>query len=748
MPIRMGSHTARYLSWAWQMSLTKKYTYMKYLVGLMMLLGTFSLAIGQNTYILKVTDQNSNPLPGATVQLKALKINAISDQDGFAKLTDIPDGTYQVEIRFIGFETRTFSKKFPLGTSETESIQMMPHEEEMEEIVVQSNRSSRVIQDTPSRVEVIAGEELAEKGNMKPGDIRMLLNESTGIQTQQTSATSYNSSIRIQGLDGKYTQLLRDGLPLYSGFSGGLSIMQIAPLDLAQVEVIKGSSSTLYGGGAIAGLVNLISKRPTEDGGLDLMLNGTSALGLDASAFYNQQMGNFGTTVFVSYNKGTPYDPADIGLTAIPKFDRITVNPKVFWNPDEASELIVGINWTTEDRLGGDLRFVQGDAVATPYFEKNTTDRFSTQLSFTRAFQNNWNLGFKNSLSFYDRSIELRDYTFAGDQLSSFSELNFSKSNHSSEWIIGLNLWTDKFDQSKGDLSQPLDYTLNTLGAFVQNIWTVSPSWTLESGFRMDHQRNFGIFPLPKVSILFEPNENLTFRLGGGLGYKSPTAFTEDAEKVAFRNVLPPEFNSLKSETSAGTNLDMNYKLVLGEEVTLNSNILLFHTQIQNPLILALNGNFLEFQQAQGKLKTQGVEVNLKWSYRDFKLFTGYTFSDVKQIYNSQTTPYPLVARHRLNQVLMYEKHESFWVGLEAYYFSPQLLSDGAQGKSYWIMGLMSEKKIGERFSVFLNFENFLDTRQTKFDTIFIGTISSPDFRDIYAPVDGFVINGGFKIHL
>src|SRR5690606_17540184 len=169
------------------------------------------------------------------------------------------------------------------------------------------------------------------KANMKPGDIRMLLSETTGIQTQQTSATSYNSSIRIQGLDGKYTQLLKDGLPLYSGFSGGLSLMQIVPLDLQQVEVIKGASSTLYGGGAIAGLVNLISKTPGEDRELNFMLNGTSALGLDVSGFYSEKFGKVGTTVFASYNHGTPYDPADIGLTAIPEFDRYTVNPRLFF---------------------------------------------------------------------------------------------------------------------------------------------------------------------------------------------------------------------------------------------------------------------------------------------------------------------------------------------------------------------------------------------------------------------------------
>ena len=144
---------------------------------------------------------------------------------------------------------------------------------------------------------------------MKPGDIRMMLNESTGIQTQQTSATSNNSTIRIQGLDGKYTQIIRDGFPLYSGFSEGLGLLQIPPLDLKQVEVIKRSSSTLYGGGAIAGLVNLISKIPKDKRELDFIVNGTSALGLDASGFYSQKSKKMGTTLFASYNHGAPYDP-------------------------------------------------------------------------------------------------------------------------------------------------------------------------------------------------------------------------------------------------------------------------------------------------------------------------------------------------------------------------------------------------------------------------------------------------------
>jgi outer membrane receptor for ferrienterochelin and colicins len=708
-------------------------------------------AFSQTNFIYRaqiIDEESELPLPGATLHLLNAPLSAVADDDGMIWLNAVPSGTFTVEVRFLGYRTARFERTFPNDTNKVELIALHPEEEEMEAIVVQSMRSSRLIDDIPTRVEVIAGEELAEKGNMKPGDIRMLLNESTGIQTQQTSATSYNSSIRIQGLDGKYTQLLRDGLPLYSGYSGGLSLMQIPPLDLAQVEVIKGSASTLYGGGAIAGLVNLISRRPEEDGGLNLMLNATSALGMDASVFYSDQAEKVGTTLFASFNKGTAYDPSSVGLTAIPKFDRITVNPKIFWNPKADTELILGFNWTKEDRLGGNMKYIKGEPVSEPYFEHNQTDRFSTQMSYRKNWGEDLVLEFKNSLNFFNREITLPDFLFGGKQFSSFSELNFQKQNTEGEWTAGVNLWTENFDQNQGDFINPLDYQLNTVGAFAQNIWNLAERWTLESGFRLDYQQDYGLFPLPKISLMVEPSESLTFRLGGGLGYKSPTVFSEEAEQLSFRNVLPIDPTQFQAERSAGGNFDVNFKSALGEEVTLNTNTLFFYTAIQDPLMLLATEKGFEFRQAEGQIQTRGMELNLKWTYRDWKLFLGYTYADVNERQGRVNSQFPLVAKHRLNNVLMYERHERFWIGLEAYYFSPQLLNDGMTGQSYWIVGLMSEKKLGEKTSVFLNFENFLDTRQTAFDTIYTGSISNPQFRDIYAPVDGFVINGGVKVKL
>jgi len=141
------------------------------------------------------------------------------------------------------------------------------------------------------------------------------------------------------------------------------------------------------------------------------------------------------------------------------------------------------------------------------------------------------------------------------------------------------------------------------------------------------------------------------------------------------------------------------------------------------------------------------METNLRFSYQYLKLFIGYTYADVNTNYNNSKNWFPLTARHRLNNVLMYEKEEKLKIGLEAYFFSPQQLNDGTKGKSYWIFGLMAERS-WERFSLFINFENLTDTRQTKFSPLYSGSINNPVFKDIYAPVDGFVTNGGVKIRL
>ncbi|MBC9798212.1 TonB-dependent receptor [Sinomicrobium sp. FJxs] len=707
-------------------------------------------AEAQNTLSAIIRDsENQEVLPGANAYLKGTSTGAVADENGRVTLRNIPDGKQVIIFSYIGFEEHEETLSFPLQSSAPLNIFLAQEGEHMEEVVITATRSSRTIADLPTRVEAISGEELAEKGNMKPGDIRMLLNESTGIQTQQTSATSYNSSIRIQGLDGKYTQILKDGFPLYSGFSGGLSLLQIPPLDLKQVEVIKGSSSTLYGGGAIAGLVNLVSRTPGEEERLDLLLNGTSALGLDASAFYSRRSGKTGLTVFAAYNMGSPYDPSDEGFTAIPEFDRYTLNPNFFLYFNDRTTLRIGLNATIEDRTGGDEKYIKGKGNEEhSFFEKNETNRISSQLELQHTIDTLSGIAVKNSFSYYDRSLKIPSFSFSGTQFSSFNEATYHRNGKKADWIIGLNLWTDRFDQDKADTTTAVDYTHVTFGGFVQNTWNLSEKVILETGLRGDYQNKYGFFLLPRTSLLFKINPKLTSRLGGGLGYKTPTVFTEDAERIYFRGVLPIDEENTEAERSAGINFDVNYRTPLSDRMSFNINTLFFYTKVNDPLILSpVSDGLYAFEQPDGYVDTRGIEINTKLAYDDFKLFIGYTFADVREHYDGNITDFPLVAKHRLNNVLMYEVEDNIKIGLEAYYYSPQTLNDGTRGRDYWICGIMTEK-IWDRFSIFLNFENLLDTRQTKFGSIYTGPVSDPVFKDIYAPLDGFVINGGIKLKL
>jgi len=688
--------------------------------------------------------ESREPLFGASVKIIELNQTRQSDSTGMVSFQINNNGNYNLHITYVGYAEKKITIKTPQTANDIEIVLMEEMEEEEEEVVVTATRISRTISNTPTRTEVISGEELTEKGNMKPGDIRMMLNESTGIQTQQTSATSFNAGIRIQGLDGRYTQMLRDGYPLYGGFAGSLSLLQIAPLDLKQVEVIKGAASTLFGGGAIAGLVNLVSKTPTEERELNFLGNATTAGGLDLSGFYSEKLGKAGVTLFASRNSNAPFDPASINLTAIPKFERYTVNPRLFlYGKKTTADL--GFNYITEDRTGGSVDFIKNGSPG--FFEINNTDRFSTQFGVIHRLNDNASLQFKNSFSRFSRILSIPNYVFNALQASSFSELTWNKKGNRSDWVIGTNLMTENLSEKPNGVDPKRDYRLNTWGVFLQHVLTVNDRFVVESGLRVDQVNDFGIEVLPRLSAMLRLNPELTTRIGGGFGYKPPSIFTEEAERRQFRNLLPIDRINAVNERSKGFNWDLNYNTKIGK-LGISINQLFFYTRLENPLVLGNGpGNNIEFENAEGYLDTKGMESNFRITYDDFKLFVGYTYTDANTRFSNAKQWLPLTARHRLNNVLMYEIEEKFKIGLEAYYFSKQKLNDNSIGRSYWIMGLMAEK-IWERWSLFINFENFTDTRQSKFEQIFTGTLMNPQFRDIYAPVDGFVVNGGIKIRL
>ncbi|MEP6675985.1 MAG: TonB-dependent receptor, partial [Ferruginibacter sp.] len=729
---------------------------MKKIFFLSILLCSIFFAKAQNNFKAIIKDNvTKEPLIGASVSIQKINIGGSTNQNGFIELKNIPNGKHLINISYAGSATKTEAIIFPLAVTDTLEILLQTENKDLNEVVVQSTRTSRTIANTPARVEIIDAEELDEKSNMRPANVSMVLHESTGLQVQQTSATSGNAGIRVQGLDGRYTQLLKDGYPNFGNFASGLSILEIPPLDLKQVEVIKGPSSTLYGAGAIAGVVNFISKNPKEKAERNLIFNQSHVGQINIGTYASQKKGNWGYTVLALFNSQLAYDVDRDGFSELPNSTNFTINPRLFYYPDATTSLMLGNSFSKGNNTGGDMQVIKGNTdINHVYFEKNKTLRNTTTFELDKKYKNNQSLKIKQSLSFFDRKIYIPGYNFAGLSSNIFTDASYAFHKKDHTLISGLNYIYDNFKQTQNNTGSNQNSVISTIGLYAQDTWDVSEKVKLEYGARLDNVEYSNInfkqnqtFVLPRISALYRISSKLSTRLSGGLGYKIPTIFTEQTETIQYKNVLP--LNNVTAERSTGGTMDFNYKTKFFDELQLSINQMFFYTAINKPLLLQTNisGNYF-FANAAKPTISNGFETNLKFIYKDdLKFFAGYTFTNARNTYLTGNRYLPLLPKSKLNLSLMYEKEDNFKIGLEGYFTGRQYLYNGTQSPSFWEFGASAQKTFN-KISLFINFENFTDQRQSKYKAVVNPPYYNPAFDDIWNHSEGFVVNGGIKIKL
>ncbi|WP_281299365.1 TonB-dependent receptor [Flavobacterium limnophilum] len=706
----------------------------------------------QNT--LKAVVKNGNTgelLVGAKAQIRNTDSEKTTDKNGFVALENIPNGKQQIAFSCAGYESKIESLDFPLSINDTLQISLESTEgTELTEVVVQSTRTSRTIKNTPTRIEIMDGEELDEKSNMKVANVSVVLQESTGINVQQTSATSGNASIRMQGLDGRYSQLLKDGYANFGNFASGLSVLEIPPLDLQQIEVIKGPVSTLYGGGAIAGVIDFISKKPKTEGEYDIILNQSNVGQSNIGAYASKRKGKFGYTLMGLANFQQAYDVDKDGFSEIPKGTNFTVNPQLFYYPTENSSLMIGNSFSKGDLRGGDMQVIKGDSDGIhTYFEENNTIRNTTTVEFDKKFENKNSFKLKQSLNLFDRKINIPNYLFSGVNTNTYTDASYVWNKEKFTLLGGINLIYDNFKQKDSAL---LDSKSFTTGAYIQHTWDVAENIKLESGLRLDnvHYSNPNYsknqaFVLPRISALFKINRQWSSRVTGGSGYKIPSVFTEQTETMQYQNILA--LNNVVAEKSIGGTFDVNFNRRITNDLSFSMNHMFFSTKINKPLVLQNNNAGYFFVNADNPVTSNGFESNLKFIYdQDVKLFVGYTFTDVKAKYLEGHQFLPLVPKNKLNLILMYEKEDNFKIGLEGYFTDHQYLYNGYQTPTFWKFGAMAQKTIWENYNFFINFENFTDTRQSNYKRVVNGPANSPTFDEIWTYTEGFVFNFGVKM--
>ena len=710
-----------------------------------------NLIFAQNVFKAIIKDNDSNePLTGVNVFIPSLNVGAASDTFGKAVIKNIPNGTYHIKFSYIGYESKIKIIKFPNNYSSVPMKVMLEKKSlEIGQITVTSTRTDNRIKDVPLRVEVLGSDEVNEEIGIKPGNISKLLGETSGILVQQTSATTGNVTFRIQGLPGRYTQLLQDGFPLYSGLSSGLSLLQIPPLDLQQVEVIKGASSALYGGDAIAGVVNLVSKKPKRKSEWTVLLNATQKGEKDISSFYTRRKNKIGITFLANYSTQNAVDVNHNGFTDIPQFNQFDIFPKLFFYPDSTTFLMGGIDLSYDERQGGDIFAIENapDSLHS-YLNKNKSSHLVTQFVFRKKFGEN-KLTLKNSFSRFKRKITLSNNRFEGTQNSSYSELSYLFNTNRNKIVLGANFNTDNFNPNSVLTNRNLAYNYFTTGLFLTDNWHLSDKIIFQPSFRVDYHNKYHFFYLPQASILFNLLDDLSIRIGGGTGYKVPTIFTESAEEQGFKDVLPIA-NNIQPERSVGENFDISYQNTFWDFLNFSIDQSFYYTKVNHSLIPksdSLSKGIIDYKNSFFPIEVKGFDTHMDLSEDEFEFFVDYTFNDAYVKYPGKKSYLDLTPRSKLNMTLTYEKENDWRTGIEAFYTGHEYLKNGLKSRPYWLIGVMVEKMF-KHFDVIGNVENLFDVRQTKFENIVNPPLTKPTFKQLYAPIDGIVANIAVKINI
>lgn len=708
---------------------------------------TTNLLFAQSTSTVQVKDADTDePVPSAVVK-ENNKVLAVCDTDGFAQLS-LRAGRHVLAFACLGYEERV--QPVDLPARQPVRILLTRSRKELEEVsVVSSTRNNQRIERAPLKVEVLGKEEMDEENTIKPGSITSILGDISGVQIQQTSVVNGNANVRIQGLDGRYTQILRDGMPLYDGFSGDFGLLSIPPLDLKQLELIKGSASTLYGGGAIGGLVNLISKTPTVQPQSLMTLNQTTLGETNLNTFWTRKYQRFGFTLYGGLTRQSAQDVNRDGFSDVGKVANAVLHPRLFFYPDEATTLTAGYTLTLESRLGGDMMVLDAAKTGTTlYYEQNSTVRHSGEFLLERRIGRALKLSFRNSLSSFERTETTNSFHFKGRQTDYYSELSLLMPYGTHNLVAGLNVTGNAFVLQPGSDPMPWqDFSNRLAGVFIQNTWNFGEKLTLEAGLRDDRHVRYGNFLLPRLAAFYAFDKHWAVRAGVGMGYKTPNPLMPRLVELDM-NELPPMPESVHAETSLGYNLEGNYKVAWGEGNQFFINQAFFLTQVSDPIVsvVATSGG-LSYANAAKPIVSKGVDTYVRATVDEWEVYAGYTLTLVERTYLTAGRFMPYTPRNRFAFTLVHD-FETLGgrFGLEGSYTGRQFREDGSPTPGYWFMAAMVEKKWNKHLSLVLNGENLFDFRQSRFESLFTGSTAHPTFVPLWAPIDGRVVNVSLKM--
>ena len=696
-------------------------------------------ALGQQpqaTIRVEVTAE-SGPVPGADVTINGQSIR--TGQDGSVN-TSIALGNVKISVAKAGFYPANTSLVADTAREWTVQVELEPQKAVEEQIKVYATRNDVRIQDSPLHVEVLQREEIEEKMLMTPGDIVMMLNEMGGMRVQTTSPSLGAASVRVQGMRGRYTSFLSDGLPLFGQQGAGLGLLQIPPMDLGQVEVIKGNASALYGGAAMAGVVNLISRRPAPEPVHEFLVNRSTLGATDVSLFMASPLSTHWSASLLG--GGHWQERRDVdgdGWADLAGYGRGVARPRFFWDDKNGRTALLTGGITYENRSGGTVPDAVLPATGAPYSEALNTRRYDFGGNVQWLIENRYVVTARFSVTDQRHRHQFGDVTEKDRHELLFSEVSIKGSSGRNTWVAGAAAQRDAY--------RPLDvsrftYTYVVPGIFIQDDLHIASWLSVSASARADFHNRYGAFLSPRLSALLRW-ANWTMRMSVGQGFFAPTALTEETEAAGLSRLSLPA--PLLAERGRTASIDLTRSFG-----PLSVTTTLFASNISHPVYVD-RGAIYRIINLSEPSRNRGAELLATWRKAPFTATASYTY-----VRSSELDPtvgraeVPLTPRHSFGLVGMWEKEGIARFGIECYYTGQQRLEyNPYRGFSspYFIVGAMGERKVAAHVKLFLNLENLANVRQSRWNPMLLPSRAS-DGRwtvDAWAPVDGRVINGGAR---
>ena len=678
----------------------------------------------------------TGPVVGARVELGTAR--GATDDAGRLTLTGVTPGTLTVQAD--GFLPASVVLADPMPPSLDVTLDLVPDLEE--EVVADATRTATRLADQPLRVEVIDGEEIEEKALMTPGSVAMLLAETTGLRVQTTAPSLGAANVRVNGLRGRYTQLLADGLPLYGSQGDSFSLLQVAPLDLSRVEIIKGAASALHGPAALGGVINLITKRPAGNQ-TDMLFNLTSQQGTDATVFIGRaQRRGWGWTLLGGYHGQRPQDLDEDGWSDVPEYDRVVVRPRVFYDNGHGATVFATVGVSAEDRQGGTLwSGVAPDG--SPFIEAVDTRRADSGVVGRWVTAGGRVVAIRSSMAMTRQDRLFGDALDEGRRLVWFGEASVAGVSGRHAWVAGAAISQDRY---RNEQYSDVDFTFTAPGAFVQDDVRISDTVTGSVSARLDAHSKYGLLVNPRVSLLARPSEAWTLRVSTGLGTFAPTPFTEETEEVGFSRLRYRD--DLDVERAWAISADVT-RVMRSFEITVTG----FSSRVSDPVMpVDLSEDRFALINVFEPQWVWGAEAIARFRVEGFSLVGTYSWTratelDVEHGGRRET---PLTPRHAVTFTAVRESETHGRIGVEGYYTGLQALEADPYrtvSRRYLLLGALAERRFG-RVRLFVNAENLLNVRQTKYAPL-VRPDRRPDGRwtvDAWAPLDGVVINGGVRL--